>query len=226
MSEQFDPNVYDDSGEWIGVYAEAEDGAAVLIDGDGDIVAAVDPYAQPLDPGAYEVAMPEPEPEPAPGPGPQHEGASPYSWEQAADEQWAQGALRTLEQFERDTGRTLSQREAHQILGHLWEDHQAGVQQDVPGAFLNAGLADHGTHEGRVQAMSERLADVDRDERGADPDDFRPPRRAEEYDLSTHDGRASYTEDRLAGYDDCDERTTDDISVAQRGDYDWGEEAD
>ena len=217
-----DQNVFGDDGTWLGVMVEAEDGGAVLVNPDGYIVAAVNEDLTPADPNDY--MFTEDEPEEVYEPVYEEPMANPYNQQAIAEEQWMNATLRELDRFERDTGQKLTAREAQAVMTELHRDFETGTKPDYVGAFMNAGLHDHSTHEGRTAAMGELLEDQAREDRGQEPADFRPARRAEVYDLDTHQGRADYAADRMAGYDDASERTVDDISLAARGEYAYDED--
>jgi hypothetical protein len=218
-------------GELIGWQIEADDGALLALDLDGDIVGALNPYTgELLDHTEY--ALTEPEPDYADPYGiddrlaaleqrvaepanteyvPVYQQA-PLSQQQISDDLVRQG--KTLEAA---LGRPLLLSEKRRLAEAVSEAAVAGERR--PDLFEAAEqialerqpLLDMDTghrgrdHEARVQFMAERLSDRERQaahERGEDDiTQEQPPRSQGMYDLDRHEDRVAYALDRMRGLD-------------------------
>lgn len=168
--DEDDDVLYDDDGEPVGHLAEAEDGATVLIDFDGDIIAAIAPDGTELDPSGYEV-----------------EGADfnqslaeenfydnaqtiePEESDMSREEHEA--AVRAevdfqMNQLQAELGRPITVSEAQRMFPALDRQMQTTGRIDVADAAMDlmiAGkpLGDLDSREARVQFQCDRLADLD-----------------------------------------------------------------
>lgn len=215
---------YDDDGTYLGTQFPADDGGAVIVDDDGEIIAAVDGQGTAVDPGAYVFAdgdeeyddvyddpqLAEIQAQMADLEQRMNEPLPPMQIEhQMPDlgEVWPAAFDRDAANLEHVLGRELTQREMWNLMEDHWADAEAGLQPDAIRSALKLEIgAKDGTHEGRVERMVELMADSDRDERGemyGDP----PPRRAEAYDTNSnvgdrgHSARVALAMDTIDGHD-------------------------
>lgn len=233
-----DDAVYADDGTYLGEMYEAEDGARVLVDETGDVIAAVDETGAPLDPASYTLDVgddladvddlraeldelradientPEYEPGEAYAAGAAASGAQ-------ADESWAHAMQRQLEHVQSAIGRPLTESEAWRVMEEAYDDFESGVGGELIDQVARAGIvqfapgADAGPahDEARRAYMAQLLEDGERTARGENPG-APPPRMAEEYDTSTaagdrgHGARVALAMDTIHGHD-TEDRTYD-----------------
>lgn len=227
---------HDDSGEHVGYFAEADDGAIIAADLDGQIRGAVAPDGTQLDPAGYEIADPEParsqpsaaeidalvQAEAA------QQAAGARAWQQAQETATAQADLQRMqtdviqqvESLQAQIGRQLTMAEMRNIGERLSQWMDAGR---VPDAFMaveqleaeGKPLLDLDNARERQQWMSERLVEKQRVERGEDISEPPGPSK-DKYDLSNHQDRVAMVMDKLDGHD-TEGRTFDSRDAVEPG---------
>jgi hypothetical protein len=230
IDEDGDEILVDDQGQPLGYIAQAADGAMVLVNGD-QILAAATPDGQVLDHTQYQVdvddgtnqqgdhldariAQLEAQQQQAATFAEQFNIASAYETAQAqreADEAQLRDIGMQLEHVEGQLGRQLTTREVRQVSEQLRNDLDAGRGLDLPQAIHRlhsyGDIHDVDTPQGRVAFATERMAEVNNQRAGREPDDN--GRHAEHYDINDHQGRVDYALDRMAGHDDAPSRAYD-----------------
>lgn len=220
--------LYDqDTGQPLGFWYEADDGARVATDFDGQVLGAVDAGGQPIDHSAYEVvenptAFQQVTEDRA-------AAAARDAARQAAQEAWRAHEIETAladeeleliraasdvaDQFasvERQLGRPLTAAEANMLGERLREYHDHGRELDVDAALkqLEAErqpLHDTSTHNGRVKYGVQLWEEQERVARGEDPVGPPAPSQAE-YDMANHNDRVAWALDKANGADVDDRR--------------------
>lgn len=197
---------YADDGTLLGHYDQADDGAIVIVNPDGYVLAAATPDGTALDAADYQVAEPTPERELAPQDAARLAAIAQYvgppeppDLEQAQLEEavaWMRkDAAHQAQRLQAQLGRDLTVREAQAIGERIAHEAEQGRHIDVAAAYysvLSEGKIrefDPARHQDRVDLALERL----QDEQG--------PRTAREdgYDMNDRDQRVQFMTDRMAG---------------------------
>lgn len=208
--------LHDDTGQPIGHWYAADDGATVATDFDGNIIGAVDAQGQVIDHTAYTVQ------------------AEPSAFERVLDDRVAglerQETLNALRQHEIETaqadedlellraagdaaeqitsleaqlGRSLTAAESQRVIDRLRSWHDVGREMDVAAAVeqLEAEgqpLLDLSSQAGRVDYATQLAREQEDVTAGREPGE---PRSRESYDLADRDQRQAWMADMAGGAD-------------------------